>query len=90
MRKVLRTIEFKGTGADFSPSTEAQAWAARHGFCVGFMCGLEPRGLMRGPSLIAKWRNLSQDDKERLEGVMTGNGRTGPVLVELYVETGEA
>jgi len=85
-RTIVQSVEFKGNGEDFSATHEAEAWARARGFCVGFMCSTEPRGLARDCSYIAKWRNLTADDKTLLEGVLVSDDpRHGPVRAELYV-----
>lgn len=86
-RSIVQTIEFKGNGEDFSATSEAEAWAKEHGFYVAPMCGGLPRGIARDVDWIAKWRNLTEQDKTRLEGIVTaGNHRNGAVSIELYVQ----
>lgn len=61
---------------DFTPNGTFQAFyeAERHlkdlGYCIGSMCRLEPIGFAYGVNYVAKWYNLSREDKVRLDGVI--------------------
>ena len=76
----VETIAFTNTG-DFEACHKAEAWCAERGISVGRMQRGAPRGLMRGDCDIQKWRNLRGFERGQLDGVMTGNMRSGPVLV---------
>ena len=76
-------MKFTDTG-DFKASAEAEKWCKDRGLAVGEMQGPAPRGIMLGSHYsIQKWRNLSEEDKNCLDGEMTGNMREGPVVVTL-------
>lgn len=70
---------------DFAATREAEAWCKARGISVGTMQGPDPRGLLVGDFFIAKWRNLSRDERAALHGTMTGDGRNGPVHINLFV-----
>lgn len=76
---------FESTGEDFSAVNAAEKWCQENGISVGPMQAHAPRGLMRGDVAISKWRNLSDEDKAALSGMMTGSMRHGPVVVEVFV-----
>lgn len=74
--------KFTDTG-DFKANAEAEKWCEERGLSVGDMQGPAPRGILLGKVAIQKWRNLSEEDKDALDGEMTGNMREGPVVVTL-------
>lgn len=75
---------FESTGEDFSAGNAAEKWCQENGISVGPVQAYAPRGLVRGDAQIAKWRNLGDEDKAALSGMMTGSMRHGPVVVELF------
>lgn len=62
----------------------AEAWLVRGGYSVGRGQRGAPRGILRGDFDIQKWRNLRPHERKALDGVMTGDGRHGPIVVTLY------
>ena len=87
--KEFRRITGKTKGAvhtfeskeDFGAFREAEEFCRERGFSVGSMQRDEPIGIARGDFYIAKWYNLSAQDKTRLDGVIVGEKRNGPVVV---------
>jgi hypothetical protein len=77
-------LEFTGTGVDFSACNDAENYCRTQGISVGAMQGPEPRGLLWGDVRIAKWRNLSESERQALNGKMTGSMRHGPVTVQMW------
>lgn len=77
-------LTFTGNGKPFSANNQAEQWLDDNGYSFGYMQGSDPRGIVIGNATIQKWRNLSREDKARLDGQMTGNGRNGPVYVEIF------
>lgn len=77
---------FKHAGESFSACNEAEKYLRSHGFSIGSMCMDEPRGLKKGANVwIHKWRNLSIQDKDSLDGVMTSDDfRDGDITIHLY------
>lgn len=59
----------------------AELWCRENGYSVGFMSGNDPRGLVAGRVHVAKWDTLTDDARKKLDGIMTGDMRNGPVRV---------
>jgi hypothetical protein len=78
-------IKFVGDG-DFVALESARSWLRSRGYSYGELQADAPTGIMHGDFDIAKWRNISTEDRAELDGVMNAPGRTyrtGPVFVEL-------
>jgi hypothetical protein len=73
-----------GTGIDFAAARSAEQLLIDAGFSVGRSQRGSPRGVLWGSYDIQKWRNLSEDDREALHGLMTGDNRAGPVTVTIF------
>lgn len=69
---------------DFAAETRAVAMLEDCGFSVGHLQAHAPRGILFGLYDIQKWRNLNAAERQALHGVMTGDMRTGPVVVEIF------
>lgn len=82
-KRQARRIEFTGAG-EFAAYRAAETWCIAAGYSVGRMQRDEPIGLMFGDADISKWRNMTRSEQAELDGVMTGNFRNGPVVVETY------
>lgn len=80
---------FSSSGSEFDATNDAEQWCRDRDITVGPMARDLPRGLMRGPCVIAKWTNLSDADRAKLDGTMTGNMRHGPVAVNLSGDEAE-
>jgi hypothetical protein len=52
-----------------------EAELERRGFSIGPCQGTMPRGIMPAEYAVAKWRNLSKQERAELAGVMTFVGR---------------
>ncbi|WP_321820912.1 MULTISPECIES: hypothetical protein [unclassified Burkholderia] len=79
-------VEFnqKGTWAALDA---ARRWCRENGISVGQSCASGPSGLLFGKiDWIAKWRNLTQDERDALHGTMSGDFREGPVVIVLKDE----
>lgn len=68
----------------FVAMASAEGFLQSRGFSVGPMQGDEPRGIMFGKFIIAKWRDLGVLEQRQLHGMMSGDMRHGPVKVELF------
>lgn len=65
----------------------AEAWCAANGISVGQSSATGPTGLLFGEyDWIAKWRNLTPQERADLHGTMSGDFREGPVVIELKDE----
>lgn len=80
---------FKGDGSTFSATYEAEKWLADNGYSVGSMQRGEPRAIFKGGHCIPKWRNLNVKERAAADGLMTGNGREGPITVEIKEPTND-
>lgn len=69
---------------DFAAEHRARRFLESAGFSVGRKQAHAPSGILFGSYDIQKWRNLSAADREALHGVMTSEGRSGPVKVEIF------
>ena len=69
---------------DFAATHAAEDWCRSHGISVGIMQQGSPRGLLVGEFDISKWRNMSRKEIAALHGQMIGDGRNGPVRVQLF------
>lgn len=76
-------IEFNQKGT-FQALYAAQAWCSEHGLSVGQSSATGPTGLLFGKyDWIAKWHNLTRQEKDELHGTMGGDFREGPVVIIL-------
>jgi len=70
----------KGT---FQAMYAAEQWCRDNGVSFGSSCAVGSTGLMRGHFCIAKWRNLTKQERSQLDGTMSGEMREGPVTITL-------
>lgn len=75
-------IEFDQKGR-FEALYAAEQWCRENGISYGSGCAGCPTGLMRGDYVVAKWRNLTAKERAELDGVMTGDRRNGPLMIEM-------
>ena len=66
----MTEIEFNQTG-DFSAVNAATKWLQDHGYSYGSMCMDMPIGILKGSWCIAKWRNLSSEERQQLDGTIS-------------------
>ncbi|MGB3644602.1 MAG: hypothetical protein WBA15_08995 [Mesorhizobium sp.] len=69
---------------DFVAESRAVAQLEECGFSVGRRQRGAPRGILFGCYDIQKWRNLNEGHRAALHGIMTGDMRHGPVVVEIF------
>jgi len=82
-KRVIATHTF--TGEEFEAYHKAEKWVKDLGYSVGNMCGEEPTALMHGNyEWIAKWKNLTTEERNSVHGVIEGDKRKGPVTVMLF------
>jgi hypothetical protein len=80
---------FGSSGADFSAYAAACRWLAAQGFSYGSMQAHAPTAIFKGAGAVSKWRNLSDQDRAAIAGVITAdaNGfRQGIVSVRFRRE----
>lgn len=75
-REITQQIIFKQgvetkDGA-FVAISEAEQYLRNKGYTIGIMCGDMPIGFAKTDKIdyIAKWRNISSDDYQRLSGII--------------------
>lgn len=86
-RKIKETIEFEPTPTDstFSAISKAREWCHENGFSVGSMARDMPIAIMSGDYQIAKWYNLSHQEREEIHGVILSNDfREGKCKIIIY------
>lgn len=82
--RTVGTVRQEAGDDPFTAYKAAEAWCAAQGLSVGPMCGRSsPIGLMRGEYAIAKWRNLSVQERKALDGRLSGDFRTGPITLDV-------
>ena len=81
---------FPNTGEDFSGFHDAERWLIGLGYSVGPMQGTSPVGVVKGDERVAKWRHLSTQQRQLLDGRIVQHGgfgfRDGSALVALDYE----
>lgn len=76
-------VEFNQKGT-FQALYAAEAWCREHGISVGQSSATGPTGLLFGEyDWIAKWRNLTPQERDEIHGTMDGDFREGPVVINL-------
>lgn len=78
----MARVTFRETGT-FEASRKAEAWCAARGLSIGPSDRFDQRGILLGYYCIAKWHNLTRKEIAQLDGVLTGDGRHGPVHIDL-------
>lgn len=69
----------------FPSDKDAERALKAAGFSVGRAQRSEPRGVMFGDTDVQKWRNLSADDRDKLDGRLCRHGPAGaPTTVILH------
>lgn len=72
-------------GVDFSAYNDAVDFLRGRGFSVGTRCIARQIGVMYGRDWqIAKWRNLTAQERTELHGVLIGERRLGSVRVAIF------
>ena len=61
----------------------AQCWLRENGYSFGATCACCPVGVLKGDYLIAKWRNLTRQERAELDGTLSGDFREGPLTLTL-------
>ncbi len=89
--------EKETSGNAFKAITKAVTLLRSEGYTIGSMCGDEPIGFAKSDKInyIAKWRNIGQDEYQKLSGIITvdnlnntRNGfRDGNVTINYFKES---
>ncbi|ETR75894.1 hypothetical protein X566_19965 [Afipia sp. P52-10] len=59
------------------------AFLQARGFSIGEWQSGSPCAVMFGPRRLPKWRNIAIADRQRLHGLIMGDGFHGPLVVKL-------
>ena len=79
-----KTLRFPNTGKDFSGWSAAIDWCQKNGYSYGAMQAGSPCGIAKGNYTIEKWRNLSDKDILRLDGIIESDDeRSADVVINL-------
>jgi hypothetical protein len=85
-RKIDRIKTYKQT-SDFLAHARASADLRKANYSIGSMCWDEPIGFKKGFDYIAKWKNLTYQERAQVDGVLLSNDfRHGPVYAVYYAE----
>jgi hypothetical protein len=68
---------------EWGAKNDAESWLTHQGFSIAPSCASGTRGVMLGKMKIAKWRNLTADERARLHGRLDGDTRRGPLRLVL-------
>ncbi len=83
IEKVLTFFE-KGT---FESMYAANRWCINNGYSYGSTCFRSAVGLKKGDYLVAKWKNLTKQEIDGLDGIMFSDDfREGTVRIHIYGE----
>lgn len=78
----MNKITFDEPGT-FVANYAAERWLRDRGFSIGSSQCDQPRAIWFGDCYISKWRGLNAAERRDMHAVMTGDGRNGPVHIEL-------
>ncbi len=81
---VSKTMVFENDGTPFSALRKAEAWLKEKGYSVGTMQFPNPIGIKKGDYTISKWWNMMKAEHEQLDGIITGEFRSGNVTIKFY------
>lgn len=78
------SITFENRG-DFAATMKAQDYLIARGFSYGPLTPDEPRGILWGrPRIVAKWRCMSDAHRAFLDGQITGDPKSGPIVITIF------
>ncbi|AMX90843.1 hypothetical protein IPC618_21455 [Pseudomonas aeruginosa] len=75
-----KTFDQTGT---FEALYACQQWLSANGYSYSSTCRDGPVGVMKGDYGIAKWRNLTREERAELHGTVDGDFREGPLVLRL-------
>jgi hypothetical protein len=83
MSAIIELI-FTDNSGDFEALHAAQAWCRERGYSCGSMSNPLPIAIMFGDFQIAKWKNLTIEEREACDGrIESQDFRAGPVKIAL-------
>jgi len=91
--KIIKSTKyFPSRATSFSALNDASNYVKTLNFTQGSLCESEPVGLAKKDEYdsIAKWRNISKEDRDKLNGVLLSNDfRNGAVCAVIFEEKTE-
>jgi hypothetical protein len=76
---------FPQDGTPFGALYAAENWLRENGYSCGSSCVFHPQAIKKGEWCIAKWRNLTQAEKEDIDGILVA-GRDKNAIIKLLEE----
>jgi hypothetical protein len=61
----------------------ACAWLELNGYSHGPTSIDGPVAIFKGDCVVSKWRNLSAEERQAVDGLLCGDTRNGPIRVRL-------
>jgi hypothetical protein len=61
---------FEADGTPFGATWAAEKWLRENGYSYGPSCIGCPQAIIKGDISIAKWRNLTSDEKRTVDGTL--------------------
>ncbi len=85
-KKDATELWFRADGETFSAFYAAEKWLEDHGYNTGSMARVEPIGFSKKFTYIAKWYNINEDDKRKVDGVLLPKSefREGDCLIRIF------
>lgn len=80
MSVFTKVFDQKGT---FKAQHACEEWLEENGYSYSATCADGPVGVLKGKYVIAKWRNLTKQERAELDGTVDGDFREGPVTLRL-------
>lgn len=81
---IIEKHEFSVDGT-FESYYAAQGWAIENGYSLGSMDGFNPIAMMKDYDYIAKWHNISNEERLTVHGVMISDYfREKPVTILIF------
>ena len=84
-REIIHAIEFAPNGT-FSAISAAEVYLKELGYTIGSMCSQEPIGFAHGFDYVAKWYNISNPERDQLDGIIVPKDefREGGALIIFF------
>lgn len=80
-REIIEQKEFYVPGT-FESMYAAQKYVHDLGYNYGSTCAMKPLAFVKGEyNLPQKWKNMSKDERNSVDGIIIGDMREGPVTV---------
>jgi hypothetical protein len=85
MGKIISEIVIFKNNGTFESYYAAEKWVKEKGYSRGSTCVFSPVAIIRGPyNLPQKWRNMTMNQRNSVDGVIEGEMREGPVRIVMF------